>query len=76
MSCESWRAIEFGPHSFGIERIHDKALVGSIDLNDGRWHVEIVRPDGDDTIRAEFVEYVCALAFVKGVEAVIARMAS
>lgn len=72
MSCESWRAIEFGPHSFGIERGED--LVGTIDLNDGKWQVEILWSGRGGPIRRSFPDYASALIFVQGVEDMIARM--
>jgi hypothetical protein len=64
-----WRTVEFGPHSFGIERSTDRALVGSIDFDDGRWHVEILGHD----IRASFDDHASALDFVRDVEATFAR---
>ena len=67
-----WRTVEFGPHSFGIERGADKILVGSIDFDEGRWHVEILWPD----IRADFDDYASALAFVRDVEATFTRTSS
>jgi hypothetical protein len=65
-----WRTVEFGPHSFGIERGADRVLVGSIDFDEGRWHVEILGRD----IHASFDEYASALDFVREVEAAFARM--
>lgn len=66
MASDCWRAVEFGPHSFGIERGKDKMLIGSIDLIDGRWRVEIM---GSDGTAADFADYDAALSFVRTVEA-------
>jgi hypothetical protein len=59
----SWRVVEFGPHSFGIEHGPEKALVGAIDLIDDRWHVEVLR--SGSTIEGDFPGYDAALAFVE-----------
>ena len=77
MSVDSgcpWRTIEFGPNSFGIEQTKDRLLIGSIDLIEGRWHVEILWRGSDNTIKADFVDYSSATTFVRGVEAAISRM--
>lgn len=65
-----WRTVEFGPHSFGIEREKDRTMVGTIDRIDGRWHVEIQLPGRN--IKDDFVEYIAATAFVRGVASVAA----
>ncbi|MET0675957.1 MAG: hypothetical protein ABW175_09180 [Bradyrhizobium sp.] len=69
-----WRTIEFGPRSYGIERIKDRSLIGSIDQIDGRWQVEIQWPSRNDMIKDDFAEYIAAVAFVRGVAAAAARM--
>jgi hypothetical protein len=62
-SVEGWRVLEFGPHSFGIERGTDKILVGTIDLIDGLWPVHILRTGGPS--KGDFVEYGDAARFVE-----------
>jgi hypothetical protein len=69
-----WPIVEFGPHSFGIEK-EDMSLVGSIDLIDRRWRVEILWPS-DEAITADFADYDSALAFVRGFEVALRRMRS
>jgi hypothetical protein len=71
--CECWRPVAFGPHSFGIERGKDKILVGSIDLNNGKWQVEILWAGRGGPIRRNFSDYASALIFVQGVEDAFAR---
>jgi hypothetical protein len=66
MADGCWRAVAFGPRSFGIERGKDRMLIGSIDLIDGRWRVDIMGPDGDT---GEFADYDAALEFMRTVEA-------
>ncbi|HVQ70356.1 MAG TPA: hypothetical protein VMT08_22920 [Bradyrhizobium sp.] len=60
----SWRTVEFGPHSFGIERGAEKVLLGYIDLIDERWHVEILLPGSGRNIE-DFADYASALGFVE-----------
>lgn len=60
---EGWRVVEFGPHSFGIERDTDKILIGTVDLIDGLWRVHILLPGGSS--RGDFSEYDAALKFVR-----------
>jgi hypothetical protein len=67
-----WRTVEFGPCSFGIERGADRVLVGSIDFDKGRWHVEMLWSD----IQADFNDYASALDFVRALEAKLARISS
>jgi hypothetical protein len=67
----SWRAVEFGPHSFGIERAENNALVGAIDLIEARWHVEVLSSGFAGNIKADFADYPSAVAFV---DAAFARM--